>query len=125
MSPKRSSRKPPKFVDLGYRRIEIRMVKEVDPEDKNYGLFIESKNLILVAEEHKGPDRVNTVLHELLHAMFKLRRLKDARELEKDEMEEHLVENLANDLVELYRRNPRLLQWVDHELHGARRGDGK
>lgn len=107
----------PKTLDLGYRTIEVRVVKEVDPMSDNAGLWVNEKDLVLIEAGRKGPDLVNILLHEVKHAMWTLGHISaTTTDLSKDDLEEHLVTVLTNFETELFRRNPALLMWVASEL---------
>jgi hypothetical protein len=88
-------------------------IVDLDGEDaeKNYGAFDYSSQTIAVLPEYPTPFlEVDTVLHEILHGIFAVFRLKGK------EGEEHLVSTIATGLTMVLRDNPKLRQWLDHSL---------
>lgn len=111
--------RPPKQLDVGYTTIKIVVSKELEDD---HGLYLAPKKLVRLAEDScEGPEGVNTLLHELLHAGHDLGALRNP-ELSSDAAkadEERVVTVLANLLTETFKRNPRLLKWIATELRSG------
>lgn len=99
----------PNYVDLGYRRWTIRY--DAGCTDDEYGETVANKGRILIQEGQDGPAEVDTVIHELLHAM-----LHNVDTPLSTKQEETTVTQLAHGLVELIQRNPHLLRWFELRL---------
>lgn len=111
--------KPPKELDVSYTTIKVRVSKELEDD---HGLYLAAKKLVRLAEDScEGPEGVNTLLHELLHAGYDLGSLRNP-DLSSDAAkadEERVVTVLANLLTELFSRNPRVLKWIAAELRSG------
>lgn len=99
----------PKPIDLGYRTWHVEYDKGV--QDDEYGEIVVHKGLILVTPGMDSPALVDTVLHELLHAM-----LHNATTTLTTKQEEVLVTQLSHGMTELINRNPELMEWIDSQL---------
>ena len=105
----------PSSLRVGYTDIRIR----VEDSEDNHGAYSSVKKTVTLATDSStGPEGVNTLLHELLHAGYDLGSLRctglSADDAKADE--ERVVTVLANHLTELFRRNPRLVAWMTEEL---------
>lgn len=117
----RNRRRPapslPRSIRLGYRPITIR--KSRDISNASHGEYQADKKLILLNPDScTGEDGVNTLVHEVMHACFDLAQLHHS-ELSREQNREHeekLVTVLANQLTEAFKRNPKLLAWIEAEL---------
>ena len=73
---------------------------------------------MIIDEDHPcGYEAVNTVLHECFHAIYRLHNLRKPDDDE--EVEERIVDSMANGMVELIRRNPPLVEWIRDKLKEA------
>ena len=99
----------PEPIDLGYRTWRVEYDKGV--QDGEYGELVANKGLILVMPGMDSTSTVDTVLHELLHAI-----LHNTTTTLTTKQEETVVTQLANGLVELIGRNPELMEWIDSQL---------
>ena len=108
-------RRPTK-LHVGYACIKVRVSKEMEEE---HGSYSGLKKVITLAEDSSfGIEGVNTLLHELLHAIYLFGSLQNS-ELTSDQQkadEERTVTVLANHLTDALRRNPQLLAWIQAEL---------
>ena len=64
---------------------------------------------IHIAAGQRGPALADTVLHELLHAIFKTFALKD------EDDEERIVSAMATGLICVFRDNPNFAPWLNDE----------
>ena len=99
-------------VELGFQTITVSEVLDLDPDTA--GEYQSASSSIKISA-HLLNDlaRANTLVHECFHAAFKqseLGKILDDREGDKEEM---IVSVLANTVVELLRRNPKLLLFLN------------
>ncbi len=106
--------KPPTVVELLGQKFSIELVdgqnEDLSPSDadkRTVGRVRMSAQRILVADD-LGPDQEpDTVLHEVLHCLFRLVNLQPDRA-----EEERVVMGLAPVLLDALRRNPPLVQYL-------------
>ncbi len=102
--------KMPTSVVIGPYDIQIR---ELDPSDaeKNYGLFHSEKMEIHLRKEFSSAQQAaDTLLHEVLHAVWHIAGLshKDG--------EERLVATLATQICAVVRQNPDIVRFLQKAL---------
>tara|TARA_R100000541_G_scaffold53380_2_gene61418 strand:- start:383 stop:682 length:300 start_codon:yes stop_codon:yes gene_type:complete len=86
-------------------------IEYVPLNDELFGDFSYINSRIRIEENLKGTALVDTVLHEILHAIWKLGQLKDKRE-----DEERAVAIMATYLTQVLRDNPVMLTWLKKNL---------
>jgi len=86
-------------------------IEYVPLNDELFGDFSYINSRIRIEENLKGSALVDTVLHEILHAIWKLGQLKDKRE-----DEERAVAIMATYLTQVLRDNPTMLTWLKKNL---------
>lgn len=86
-------------------------IEYVPLNDEIFGDFSYINSRIRIEENLKGSALVDTVLHEILHAIWKLGQLKDKRE-----DEERAVAIMATYLTQVLRDNPKMLTWLKKNL---------
>jgi|TARA_R110000850_G_scaffold14139_3_gene45327 predicted nucleic acid-binding protein len=86
-------------------------IEYVPLNDELFGDFSYINSRIRIEENLKGSALVDTVLHEILHAIWKLGQLKDKRE-----DEERAVAIMATYLTQVLRDNPKMLTWLKKNL---------
>ena len=86
-------------------------IEYVPLNDELFGDFSYINSRIRIEENLKGSALVDTVLHEILHAIWKLGQLKDKRE-----DEERAVAIMATYLTQVLRDNPVMLTWLKKNL---------
>lgn len=102
----------PTEIHLSYRTFEID-VDERAPVGSMHGFYDPYGSLRI--NPHFNPEEVvNTVFHELLHAIWHLYSVSDDQETE-----EKLVNVFGNGLTEVIKRNPKLLLFFWESLHGG------
>ncbi len=94
----------PKQIKLGYRTIDI-VAKEM-PDD--FGEFIHGDNKIFYSNRITAPELTNTILHEVLHAIWQDRLV----DIVSDTKEETIVNSLANGLMTILVDNPNLKNFL-------------
>ena len=97
----------PTHIKLGYRTlvVEPRLMDD-------FGEYINSENKIIYNSKQTPPELVNTILHELLHAIFEDRVVG----LVSDRNEETIVNALANGLMSVFVDNPQLLNFIQNNI---------
>ena len=86
-------------------------IEYVPLNEELFGDFSYINSRIRIEENLKGTALVDTVLHEILHAIWKLGQLKDKRE-----DEERAVAIMATYLTQVLRDNPTMLTWLKKNL---------
>jgi|TARA_R110000796_G_scaffold112756_1_gene224402 hypothetical protein len=86
-------------------------IEYVPLNEELFGDFSYINSRIRIEQNLKGTALVDTVLHEILHAIWKLGQLKDKRE-----DEERAVAIMATYLTQVLRDNPVMLTWLKKNL---------
>lgn len=74
---------------------------------KNYGTFVPAEQEIRLHDEYaSGSMAVDTVLHELIHAIFAV------ATVQVEHGEEHVVSAVATCLAQIIRDNPEFVSWL-------------
>ena len=98
--------KPPSKVVVGATRFAIELTADLE----GYGDTTIAKSRIRVQKGMDVHAERDTVMHEVLHAL--LENVGLAYEMREDDYEEKVVRRLAPALLDLLRRNPRLVQYL-------------
>lgn len=104
--------KIPSKVKIGYSTFKIQS-KNSKWKEKNdaVGLCTVDKSLIEYCAEQTESELVNTILHEILHAVIYIFDI----EFGSDSKEEYFVRKMTNGLHTLFVDNPELLSWLIQE----------
>jgi|TARA_R110000803_G_scaffold209119_1_gene278368 hypothetical protein len=86
-------------------------IEYVPLNEELFGDFSYFNSRIRIEQNLTGPPLVDTVLHEVLHAIWRLGQLKD-----KKEDEERAVAIMASYLTQVLRDNPALMPWLRKHL---------
>jgi Zn-dependent peptidase ImmA (M78 family) len=97
--------KPPASVMVGPYRYKVVVDDARIPPDL-YGLCDKGKHTISLHPDQSAVRLRSTLVHELLHALCDLTGVDD------DKAEERIVTVLAPALLEVLRKNPRLVDWL-------------
>lgn len=97
----------PTVIRLGYQDI---VVTEVDAIDNTQGSYNNESHEIKVKSGLGNREKLNTVLHEILHACVYCYGLKS--EFKDDDSEEKIVNALGNGLTETLVRNKELVEFI-------------
>ena len=82
-----------------------------------YGHYLKRKNLIQIQEGLSDIDEANTVFHELTHCIAWLScETNDGGALDKDDVEERVVNNFSNYWIGIFRENKWLLDYFKEKL---------
>lgn len=107
------SKLPFAYITVGYQNIEVRLV-QIGLLEGVYGHFCKKKNYIALCEDQNPPEAANTLIHEVLHAIYTHFDLA-AGSAEKDP-QEHIVTALANGLTQVFKDNPAFYKWIGERL---------
>tara|TARA_R110002020_G_scaffold4024_1_gene17717 strand:- start:13 stop:369 length:357 start_codon:yes stop_codon:yes gene_type:complete len=82
-----------------------------------YGHYIKRKNLIQINKGLSDIDEANTIFHELMHSIAWLTcETNDGGALDKDDVEERIVNNFSNYWIGIFRENKWLLDYLKEKL---------
>lgn len=101
----------PNPIKIGYQDIKI---SEFDFIDGEQGCYRADESEIRVREGLSNRELLNTILHEVLHAIIYCYGLKD--NFKNDGDEEKIVNALGNGLTEVILRNPALVKFIEKSL---------
>jgi hypothetical protein len=109
MPTKKKALKVPKKVKIGYLTFDIDS-KDSAWKDRNkaVGMCKVEQSLIEYCKEQSSPEIVNTIIHEILHALVYVFDI----EFDNTKKEESLVTKMANGIHTLLLDNPDLLKWL-------------
>lgn len=109
MPNKKSALKVPKKIKIGYSNFTISSTdKDWKIKNKAVGLCAVEKSLIEYCKEQSDSEIVNTIIHEILHAVIYIFDV----EFDTVKKEEYVVKKLANGLQTLLIDNPEFLSWL-------------
>ena len=97
----------PTVIKLGYQDITV---TEVDAIDNTQGSYNNESHEIKIKSGQGDREKLNTLLHEILHACIYSYGLKC--EFKDDEQEEKIVNALGNGLTEALVRNKALVEFI-------------
>lgn len=103
----------PAVIKLGYQDIKV---SEIEAIDNTQGSYNNESHEIKIKSGMDGRERLNTMLHEILHACIYVYGLKC--EFKDDETEEKIVNALGNGLTEAFVRNKELSEFVKESTSG-------
>ena len=107
----------PKKIKVGYRSFKVKVIESF-PQGGPMGAYEPSGDLH-ISPDYDAVETVNTVLHELLHALCHTYSINEVMDWEDHDEEEKLVGVLGNGLTELMVRNPKLIKFLWESLHGG------
>jgi len=109
-----------KKIKVGYSDVKI---EYLDPKTNSkwcrdhHGEFVPETSVIKLAKKQRPSEELNTLIHEILHAITYIYGLNnDAGPLKKTQVEEQVVAVMANGLQQIIRDNPHLLAYVNKQL---------
>lgn len=96
----------PPAVRIGPHDIRFATLGPAEAQ-RNYGTFVPAEQEIRLHEDYaSGSMAVDTVLHEVLHAIFAV------ATVQVKQGEEHVVSVIATYLAQIIRDNPQLVTWL-------------
>jgi len=97
----------PDIIRIGPYDIKVEKVEKIDDRDDDYAQFLSvEEKLIIIYEFGSKFAAADTVIHELLHGIWKFQHLPKKSE------EERTVSVIATGLITIFRDNPKLLKWI-------------
>lgn len=105
--------KIPKTIRIGGHPYKIKTAKTLENEDGTslWGKHDSVNGIITIRAGHPSPTaEVDTLLHEILHAIF------NGFEYQEGDKEERIVACVAHGLTELFASNPKLLDYLKEAL---------
>ena len=109
-----------KILKVGYQDITINVSKPDFKKDSLtdcYGVYLQRDNAIHIQEDLTRLDEVNTVIHELLHAIAYISgESGEGGVLQGDSKEERLINSFTNYLIQVMRDNKWLLPYLQKNL---------
>ncbi len=97
----------PPSIRVGYRTYAIEIMSAMHSTSRD--VFGECDNCVGIIRIRADLDRVkavNTMLHEIMHACFYVAGLQD------EDKQERTVTGLANQVTQVWRDNPALIDWI-------------
>ena len=96
----------PTRIRIGYRDYKVSCVKSSVMDDQPYlGRIFHLRGEIYIGEHDNKYEFVDSLLHEILHAVYSTQKIEDGDD------QERCVGMLANGLTGVFRDNPKLLQF--------------
>jgi hypothetical protein len=91
---------------------DVRFVEmSAEESEEKYGYFLDSKMEIGLCREYAaGSVAVDTVLHELVHAIWHQSVLKEGA------AEEDIAHTIGKQLTQVFRDNPELIEWMQQTV---------
>lgn len=90
-------------IHIGYKTYQLNYIPSHLGD--SHGICLKDKGQIYIDEDLSPDDKINTIVHEILHAVFHAYAIEAS-----DEVEERHVLTLANGITEVVLRNPQLLK---------------
>lgn len=103
--------KAPETIRIGYQDFTLRMQPYSIETAGEYGHTHKVNSVISVNLMGNSIEQVNTLIHECLHAIYHTQGIKTD-----GDVEELVVNSLANGLVQMIRDNPQLIEYILSEL---------
>lgn len=102
-------------LKIGYSTIAVNEVAAIEKIDGDYGEFDSDKKTISINKELDTTDKINTLIHEILHAILWERGVAGSGGVleEKESEEENIVFNIGNGLVQLIQDNPQIINLLN------------
>ena len=97
-------------VKIGFMDVAVVETTAMDDEYQ-YGEYDSKTNTIKISPELSDLDKINTLLHEIIHAILFERGVTAEGGMfdDKEKDEEFLVNTLSNGLIQVLRDNPKIL----------------
>ena len=108
-------KEPSMVIKIGPMDIDVFFI----PGDGDaFGDFTYLQSQIRVDNRLKGAALVDTLLHEVFHAIYAMGRLKNKAQSEDEleDQEERVVSVMATYLTQVLRDNPHLVKWINKNL---------
>ncbi len=97
--------KPPRYISIGPYRYRIKLVRELGEPEELDGVTDTAGSKLLIREDLSPSRMRETVLHEILHAVWDVCNLSKA-------YEEKTIMSLSPILLDVLQRNEELVEWL-------------
>jgi hypothetical protein len=100
----------PRAIRIGPHEIRFAALGTAEAR-KNYGTFVPAEQEIRLHQQYaSGSMAVDTILHEVIHAIFAV------GTVQVEQGEEHVVSNVATYLAQIIRDNPDFVSWLQQTV---------
>jgi len=98
-------------LKIGYATVAVNEVAAAE-KDYDYGEFDSDAKIISLNQELNPTDKINTLIHEIFHAILWERGVSESGGIldQKEKEEENIVNCLGNGFTQLIQDNPKLIQ---------------
>lgn len=102
----------PKMLRIGYQDVSVTETsfEEDTALTDSDGYYLSAKAAIAIKKTISPREKINTVLHECLHAIFHNYGMREV--ITDKDREEFIVNTLGNGLTQVLVSNPALLDWI-------------
>ena len=110
----KKERKIPERIKIGYQDVVIeRETSTFSKQTDSYGEYDHRKNSITIQTQLSDLDEADTLLHEILHGIAYINSLTvGGMPLDKEEKEEIVINQMTNGLMQVFRDNKWLLDFL-------------
>jgi hypothetical protein len=102
-------------IKVGYAEYKLRPLSKTQVKDSQ-GMCDYTKHVIKYDRSQHGSEHVNTILHEIFHAICYASGLTPSNIIT-PEGEETFVNVYTNGITAVFKDNPKLLKWLFESLH--------
>lgn len=102
----------PTLLKIGYQDVAVTVDGESKIPRKSSGQYLDDGRIFIDGDE-TVKQSVNTLIHEVLHAIYYTYGM---REVLEDKHEEYAVNTFANGLTQVFKDNPKFLEWAKENL---------
>lgn len=96
----------PSSLRIGPFDVKVIILDQLDGDD-DWGEYLHGSLIIHIVSPQPTPSHAaDTVVHEINHALWRISNLRDSDD------EERIVSALATGWTQVYRDNPKLIQWI-------------
>ena len=108
------------IIKIGYVDAKVNAVesREIEKRDNIFGEWFAKNHEIDFDGDMADGEKLNTILHEVLHAIVHVWGIDFKSFDTSHEQEEHVVNAMASALITVFKDNPEYLLWMYNKLHG-------
>lgn len=118
MATRRSNKSglPFEQIKIGYIEADVNAVesRQIEKRDNIFGEWFAKNHEIDFDEAMVEPEKANTILHEVLHAIVHVWGI----EFKDSEQEETIVNSMSSAMVTIIKDNPEFIMWLYNTFHG-------
>ena len=109
-----------KKIKVGYSDVKIEYISKAEDNKwvrDHHGEFVPETSVIKLAKDQRPSEELNTLIHEILHAITYIYGLNnDAGPLKKTQVEEQVVAVMASGLQQIIRDNPSFMAYISKQI---------